>query len=98
MRITGLFRDIPADRRIPDYGARGILRVCNSTFSSTVGVLKAPGGMSRGNTARLVQRVVNGAWEAASTVWSGYGVLRRQIQRACPPRVGAALHLVRGHI
>ena len=54
VRFTGVFRDIPADRRIPDYGAYGVLRVCNSAFSGTVGVLMAQGGMSRGNAARLV--------------------------------------------
>ena len=64
VRFTGVFRDVPADRRIPDYYVHGVFRVCNCAFSGTVGVLMARGGMSRGNVARLVQRVVHGAREA----------------------------------
>ena len=26
LRLTGVFRDIPSERRIPDYGAHGVLR------------------------------------------------------------------------
>ena len=71
MRFTGVFRDIPGDRQIPEYGAGLILRGCSSAFSGTVGVLLAHGGMTSGNAARLVQRVINGARKAARTVQLG---------------------------
>ena len=52
--VTGVLRDIPAHRRIPDYSAHGVLRVCNSAFSGTMGVLRAQGGTSNSITARFV--------------------------------------------
>ena len=57
----GVFRDIPAEGRITNYGAHGALRVCNAAFSGTVGAPMAQGRTSRDNAARLVQRVVNSA-------------------------------------
>ena len=98
VRFTGVFRDIPADR-IPDYGAHGVLRVCNSAFSGTVGVLMLQGGMSRGNTARLVQRVVNGAREAARTVRPGrWGVEKANAKGHVRLELGAALHFGRARL
>ena len=96
VRFTGVFRDIPADQRIPDYGAHGVLRVCNGALSGTVGVLMAQGGMSRANTARLVQRVVNGAREAARTV--GWGAEKANAKGHVRPELGAALHFVRARL
>ena len=68
LRFRGVFRDIPTSLPFSDYGARGVLRVCNSTFLGTVGVLTARGVMGRGKDAKLVQLLVNGAQGTARAV------------------------------
>ena len=96
VHFTGLSRDSLADRQIPDYGAHGVLRVCNSTFPGTVGVLMAKGAMSRGNASRLVQQVVTGAWEAARTLRPGrWGAQKANAKGHVHLKLGAALHFVR---
>ena len=97
--FTGVFRDIPADGPIPDYGALGVLRVCNSASSCIVGVLLAQGGRSRGNVARLVKRVVNGAREAAQTMRPGrWGAEKANAKGHVRLDLGATLHFVRARL
>ena len=99
VRFTGAFRVIPADRRIPYYGAHGVLRVCNSAFSGTVGVLTAQGGKSRGNTAGLVQRVVTGARKAPGTVRPRrWGAKKATAKGHVRLELGAALHFLRARL
>ena len=99
MRFPGVFRDVPADRRIPDYGAHGVMRRSKSVFSGTLGVLMIQGGMSRGNAARLVQRVVNWAREAGRNMQPGrQGAEKANGKGHVHLELGAALHFVRARL
>ena len=42
VRLIGGLRDIPADRRVPDFGAQGVMRVANAGVNGIVRVLGAP--------------------------------------------------------
>ena len=44
VRLTGVFRDIPADRCIPDYGAHGAMPVAMVGLNGTV---RVHGGLSK---------------------------------------------------
>ena len=70
-RLTGVFRDIPSERRIPDYGAHGLLRVSHCALNGMVSVLREHGGMPRPSAAKLVQDSVNGARRVARTARPG---------------------------
>ena len=62
-------------------------------------MLTAQGGMGRGNAARLVQRVVNGAREVARTVRPGrWGAEKANAKGHVCPELGAALHFVRARL
>ena len=92
-------RNVPVDRRIPHYGAHGILSGCTSAISGTLGLLTAQGAMSRGNAAKLVQRVVNGAREAAWTVRPGrWGAEKANAKWHARLQLGGALHFVRARL
>ena len=72
-RLTGVFLDIPADRRIPDFGAHGVMCVAIAGLHGTVRVLITDARASKSAAARMVQRVVNGErkWPALCTLESG---------------------------
>ena len=94
LHFTGVFREFPPNQQILDYGALGVLRVWNYAFSGTVGVR-----MSKGNTARIVRRVVNGAWKAARTVRrAGWGAKKENAKGHVRLESGGALHFVRARL
>ena len=68
VRLTGLFSDIPADRRVPDFGAHGVMCVAIAGVNEIVRVLETHGRVSRKSAATMVQGVLNGARKVACTV------------------------------
>ena len=91
-----MFRDIPADRRVPDFGAHGVIRVAVAGVNGIVRRLVTHGGVSRKSAATMVQEVVHGARKVARTVrprkWeadkaNAKGQVRMEL--------GAAAHLVK---
>ena len=68
IRLTGVFRDIPADLRVRDFGAHGVMRVAIAGVNGIVRVLVTHGGVSRKSAATMVQGVLNGARKVAPTV------------------------------
>ena len=70
-RLTGVFRDILSQPRIPDYEAQGVLRVSHCAPNGMVSVSWEHRGMSRPSAAKLVQDSVNGARKAARTARPG---------------------------
>ena len=53
-RLTGVFCDIPGDRRIPDFDAHGVMCVAIAGLNRTVRVLITYGGASKSASARMV--------------------------------------------
>ena len=76
VRLTGVSRDIPADRRVPDVGAHGVMRVAVTGVNEIVRVLVTHGGVSRKRAATMAQGALNGARKVARTVrptkWGAY--------------------------
>ena len=70
-RLTGVFHDIPAECRIPDFGAHGAMCVSIAGLNGTVKVLITHGGASNSTAARMVDGVVNCPWQMARTVRLG---------------------------
>ena len=66
--VTGIFRDIPADRRIPNFGAHGVMSVAIAGTNGTVRVLITHGGAWKSAAAMRVQGFVNGARKVARNV------------------------------
>ena len=54
VRLTGVFRDISADRRVPDFGAHGVMRVAIAGVNGIVRVLVTHGGVSRKSAGTMV--------------------------------------------
>ena len=71
VRPTGVFRDIPADRRVRDFGVHGVMRVAIAGVNGIVRGLVTHGGVSRKSAATMVRGVVNGARKVARTVRPG---------------------------
>ena len=67
-RVTGEFRYKPSDRRTPNFGAYGVMRVAIAGLNGMVRVLITHGGASKSAAARMVQGVVNGTRKVARTV------------------------------
>ena len=57
VRPTGVFRDIAADRRVPDFGAHGVMRIAIAGVNGIARVLVTHGGVSRKSAASMVQGV-----------------------------------------
>ena len=68
VRPTGAFQDIPADRRVPHFGAHGVMHVPIVGVNGIVRLLVTHGGVSRKSAASMVQGVLNGARKVARTV------------------------------
>ena len=54
VRLTGVFRDILADCRVPDFGAHGVMRVAIAGVNGIVRGLVTHGGVSRKSAATMV--------------------------------------------
>ena len=80
-RLTGVFRDIPADRRVPDFGAHGVMPVAVVGVNEIVRVLVTHGAVSRKSAATMVQGVLNGAQKVARMVRPGCGGRTRQMPK-----------------
>ena len=99
VRLTGVFRDIPADRRIPDFGAHGVMRVAFPGVNGIVRGLVTHGGVSRKNAATMVQGVVNGARKVARTVHPGkWGADKANAKGQVRMELGAAAHFVKARM
>ena len=95
-RLTGVFHDIPLGRRIPDYGAHGVLRVSHCALTGMVRVLREHGGMLRGSAANLVQDSVNRAQKNARTARLGrWGCEKTYNKGLIGIELRAAVHFVR---
>ena len=68
VRLTRVFRGIPADRRVPDFGGHGIMPVAIAEINGIVRVLVTHGGVSRKSAPTMGQGVLNGARKVARTV------------------------------
>ena len=94
-RLTGVFRDIPSERCIPNYGAHGASRVAWAR-NGMVSVLREHGGMSVPSTAKFVQDSVNGARKAARSARPGRrGSKKANRKGQIGIKLGAAVHFVR---
>ena len=97
VRLTGVFRDIPADRRVPDFGAHGVMRVALPGVNGIVPGLVTHGGLSRKGAANMVQGVVNGARKVARRVRLGkVGGEQGKCQRTSAHGVGGCCALCQG--
>ena len=95
-RLTCVFRDIPLERRIPDYGSRGVLQVSHFALNGMVSMLRKHGGMSRPLAAKLVQDSVNVARKVAITARPGrWGSEKANGNGQIRIKLGATLHFVR---
>jgi hypothetical protein len=99
VRLTGVFRDIPADRRIPDFGAHGVMRVAIAGVNGIVRGLVTHGGVSRKSAATMVQGVINGARKVARTVRPGkWGADKANAKGQVRMELGAAAHFVKARL
>ena len=99
VRLIGVFRDIPADRRVPDFGAHGVMRVAIAGVNGIVRVLMAHGGVSRKSAATKVQGVLNGARKVARTVRLGkWGADKANAKGQVRMELGAAAHFVKARL
>ena len=97
VRLTAVFRDIPADRHVPDFGAHGVMCVAIAGVNGIVRGLVTHGGVSRKSAATLVQGVVNGAQKVARTVRPGnWGEDKANAKGQV--RMGAAAHFVNARL
>ena len=99
VRLTGVFRDIPADRRIPDFGAHGVMRVAIAGVNGIVRGLVTHGGVSRKSAATMVQGVINGARKVARTVRPGkWGADKANAKGQVRMELGATAHFVKARL
>ena len=95
-RLTGVFRDIPSERRIRDYGAHGVFQVSHCALNKMVSVLRENVSTSPPSTAKLVQDSVNGVRKVARTARPGrWGCEKANKKRQIRIELGAAVHFVR---
>ena len=98
-RLTGVFRDIPADRRVPNFGAHGVMLVSIAGVNGIVRVLVSHGGVSRKSAATMVQGVLNGARKVARTVRLGkWGADKANAKGQVRIGLGAAAHFVKARL
>ena len=99
VRRTGVFRDIPADRRVPHFGAHGVMRVAIAGVLGIVRVHLTHGGVSRKSAATMVQGVLNGARKVARTVRPGkWGANMASAKGQVRIEQGAAAHFVKARL
>ena len=99
VRLTGVFRDILADRRVPDFGAHGVMCVAISGVNGIVRVLVTHGGVSRKSAASMVQGVLNVARKVARTVRPGkWGADKANAKGQVRIELGAAAHFVKARL
>ena len=99
VRLTGVFRDIPADRRVPDFGAHGVMRVAIAGVNGIVRVLVTHGGVSRKSAATMVQGVLNGARKVARKVQPRkWGADKANAKGQVRIELGAAAHFVKARL
>ena len=97
--LTGVIRDIPADRRVPDFGAHGVMRVAIAGVNGVVRVLLTHGGVSRKSAATMVQWVLDGARKLARTVWLGkWGADKANAKGQVHMELEAAAHFVEARL
>ena len=94
-----MFLDIPADRRVPDFGAHGVMRVTIAGVNGFVRGLVTHGGVSRKSAATMVQRVLNGARKVARTLRHGNsGADKANAKGQVRIELGAAAHFVKARL
>ena len=99
VRLTGVFRDIPADRRVPYFGVHGVMRVAIAGVNGIVRVLVTHGGVSRKSAATMLQGVINGARKVARTVRPGeWGADKANAKGQVLIELGAAAHFVKARL
>ena len=97
--LTGVFCDIPADRRIPDFGAHGVMRFAIAGLNGMVRVLVTHGGASKRASVRMVQGAVNGARRVARTVQHGkWGAEKTNAKGQVRMELGAGAHFVKAKL
>ena len=99
VRLTGVFCDIPAECRVPDFGAHGVMCVAIAGVNGIVRVLVTHGGVSRKSVATMVQGVLNGARKVALTLrprkWQAdKAIAKRQVRI----ELGAASRFVKARL
>ena len=91
-----MFRDIPADCRVPNFGAHEVIRVAIAGINGIVRVLVSHGGVSGKSAATMVQRVLNGAPKVSRTVRPGkWGAEKANAKGQLRIELGAAAHFVK---
>ena len=99
LRLTRVFRDIPADRRVPYFGAHGVMRVAIGGVNGIVRVLVTHGGVSGKSAATMVQGVLNGARKVARTLRPGkWGADKANAKRQVRIELGAGAHFVKARL
>ena len=99
VRRTGVFLDIPAGRRVPDFGAHGFMCVAIVTVNRIVRVIVTHGGVSRKSAATMVQGVLNGARKVDGTVRPGkWGADKADAKGQLRIELGAAAHFVKARL
>ena len=97
--LTGVFRDIPADRRVPDFGAHGVMPVAIVGVNGIVRVLVTHAGVSMKSAATMVQGVVDGARKVARTVRPRkWGADKANAKGQVRMELGAVAHFVKARL
>ena len=99
VRLTGVFRDIPVDRHVRDFGAHAVMCVAIAGVNGIVRVLVTHGGVSRKSAATMVQGLLNGARKVARTVRPGkWGADNANAKGQVRIELGAAAHFVKARL
>ena len=99
VRRTGVFRDIPADRRVLDFGAHGVMCVAIAGVNGIVRVLVTHGGVSKKSAATMAQGVLNGAPKVARKGRPGkWGADKANAKGQVHIELGAAAHFVKAQL
>ena len=99
VRLTGVFGDIPADRRVPHFRAHGVMRIAIARVNGIVRVLVTHGGVSRRSAASMVHGVLNGARKVARTVRPGkWRAHKANAKGQVRGELGAAAHFVEARL
>ena len=98
-RLTWVSCDIPADPRVRDFCAHGVMRVAIAGVNGIVRVLVTHGGVSTKIAATMVQGVLNGARKLARTVRPGkWGAEKANAKGQVCIELGAATHFVNARL
>ena len=97
--LTGVFRDIPADRCVPDFGVHEVMRVAIAGVNGIVRMLLTHGGVSRKSAASMVHMVLNRARTVARTVGRGkWGADKANAKGLVRIERGVAAHFVKARL